>query len=414
VHVPGWGIDGVVLSIAGGRNDTETLEPMNIIEVYDVQTSQWYRQPTDGQAPNGRINACITTTAAADGSSFNIHMFGGQSVGANPTLYNDMWILSVPAFTWIEVPTSISAPSPRAGHTCDLWDGQMIVVGGTVTKDLACDSPGVYIFNTSALEWSRTFTALSGDDNPFSQQYNQRGATKDSGLKGSYGYKVPSPIIAKIGGDANGLATVTVPLVGQATWAHTTSVSYNTASLTATATPVALLPAKSSGGTNIGAAIAGAVAGFFFLIAVYLAFCALVYRHQIAAYKKKVAKLAAKKRNKNWNGEEGTINKSGSWRKASWFSGRGSQKSQKSDGSQTALGGDEKRQTQESRDSGATSPTFNYIPPRSPARPPPKQFVKTTNGVADSHEDLGSVDGMEPSYWGVLLHPRSNLRVINR
>jgi hypothetical protein len=416
-HYPGWGIDGVILSIAGGDNDTQTLMPMNIIEVYDVQTSEWFRQPAEGTPPPGRLNPCIVSTTAADGSSFSIHMFGGQGVGPNQTLYNDMWILSVPAFSWIQV-NSTDAPPARAGHTCDVWDSQMIVVGGNVAKDLACDSPGVYVFNTSSLEWIRSFTPLSSpDDNPFSQQLNQRGATKDSGLRGSYAYKVPSPVIAKIGGNENGLATVTVPLYGIATWAHTTSVSYDTNMPLVTAAPPApsAAPAK-SGGTNIGAIVAGSVAGFFFLIAVYLALCALVYRQQIAAYKKHIVAQGRPRSQRTWGGEKGaaagaTVNKAGSWRKASWFSGRGgSQKSEDSDNSQTALGS--KGEMEGSR-YGAASPTSPHVepPPRSPLRGAPKPFASA--GAAHSSEDLGSAN-MQPSYWGVLLHPRQNLRVINR
>lgn len=406
-HFPGWGIDGVILSIAGGDNNTGTLMPMNIIEVYDVQTSEWFRQPTEGLAPPGRLNPCVVSTAAADGSSFSVHMFGGQAPGPNGTLYNDMWILSVPAFAWIQVNTSDSAPAPRAGHTCNVWDSQMIVVGGQVSTDVACDAPGVYVFNTSALEWTRQFTPMSRDDNPFSQQLNQVGATKDSGLQGSYAYAVPDPIIEKIGGGRLGGATLTVPILGVATWAKTTSVSYDTAAITATSSPAPTTsaPAQKSGGTNIGAAIAGAVAGFFFLIAVYLALCAIVYRQQIAAYRRHITKTdAARSGHRTWGAAGVGSTKS---RKTSWFSGRGgSQKSQESNISNTALHGNGER---EGSIYGA-GPTTPEPPPRSPRRPAGKSFGQ--NLAAASSEDL--TNGIEPSFWGVVTHPRTNLRVVNR
>src|SRR5262245_8941455 len=126
-------------------------------------------------------------------------MFGGQSLqpAKQQTQYDDMWILSVPSFTWIEVDQSDqSVPYPRAGHACHVWDSQMIVVGGYVGQELSCDSPGIYVFNMSSLQWSDQFTALTGknalsawngkeDDpgNPLAQQGNQRGFDSKAGLE---------------------------------------------------------------------------------------------------------------------------------------------------------------------------------------------------------------------------------------
>src|ERR1700709_2244954 len=91
-------------------------------------------------------------------------MFGGQSLqpaGAQDE-YQDMWILTLPSFTWIEVDqSSQSVPYGRSGHTCNVWDGQMIVVGGYVGTELSCESPGIYVFDMSNLQWVQQFTALS-------------------------------------------------------------------------------------------------------------------------------------------------------------------------------------------------------------------------------------------------------------
>jgi hypothetical protein len=137
---------------------------MNNIDVYDIATSKWYKQSTSGPTPNIRVNPCAVTAAAADGSSYNIYMFGGQNLtpAGNQTQYDDMWILSVPSFTWIEVDTSgQSVPYGRSGHTCDIWNGQMVMVGGYVGDQLSCESPGIYVFDLSQLEWVQQYTALS-------------------------------------------------------------------------------------------------------------------------------------------------------------------------------------------------------------------------------------------------------------
>lgn len=51
---------------------------MNIINVYDIATSTWYNQATNGPTPDVRVNPCSVVAAAADGSSYNIYMFGGN------------------------------------------------------------------------------------------------------------------------------------------------------------------------------------------------------------------------------------------------------------------------------------------------------------------------------------------------
>ena len=110
---------------------------MNNIDVYDIATSKWYKQATSGPMPNIRVNPCAVTAAAPDGSSTQIYMFGGQNLipAGNQTQYDDMWILSIPSFNWIKVDqdeSKSSKPPARAGHSCHIWDAQMIVVGGYV------------------------------------------------------------------------------------------------------------------------------------------------------------------------------------------------------------------------------------------------------------------------------------------
>lgn len=51
---------------------------MNEINVYDISTSSWYTQATTGSTPKYRVNPCAVVAAAADGSSYNVYMFGGE------------------------------------------------------------------------------------------------------------------------------------------------------------------------------------------------------------------------------------------------------------------------------------------------------------------------------------------------
>ena len=51
---------------------------MSTVNVYDIATNSWYNQATNGDYPDLRVNPCSVVAAAADGSSYNIYMFGGE------------------------------------------------------------------------------------------------------------------------------------------------------------------------------------------------------------------------------------------------------------------------------------------------------------------------------------------------
>lgn len=322
-----------------------------------------------------------------------------------------MWILSVPSFQWIKVDQGASSaglPPARAGHQCHVWDGQMVVVGGYVGQELSCDSPGIYVFNMSSLSWSNQFTALTGNKalqsysgkgstgNPLAQQANQRGFGVDAGLEGSYGYTVPEPVQKVIGGGATGGATLTAP-VQTATQGPLATGKPQTYTLTgpsgATITETVGGANRQSGsdGPNIGAIVAGVIAGVLFIIAAYFAFCAWIYRKQVKIWKNHAA-MATTRANAE---KQGTMTSS---------SGKMS-----SERGHPTLGSSH----------GAAAGSFDI------GRGPSNENSTAYGGAATAWErrsSIGSVEddllgGHEPSFWGtrgVLLNPRRSLRVINR
>jgi hypothetical protein len=64
VYIPGFGASGVLLSLAGGTN--ETFTQMNEVDVYDIATSIWYSQATSGPTPQIRVNPCAVVAAAKE------------------------------------------------------------------------------------------------------------------------------------------------------------------------------------------------------------------------------------------------------------------------------------------------------------------------------------------------------------
>ncbi|KAH8586172.1 hypothetical protein B0O99DRAFT_495809, partial [Bisporella sp. PMI_857] len=303
VYIPGWGESGIILGLAGGTN--ETFSEMNIIDIYDIANSTWYKQATWGEAPQIRVNPCAVVAAAPDGSSFNIYLYGGQNLipYGSQVQYDDIWILTIPSFTWIKVDTDgQSNPPARAGHRCTLWDGQMVVMGGYVGQDISCD-PGFYVFNISSLEWTNAFIALQ---KPSSGSGSISGTLKlsdSSIIQGSYGYQVPAIIQSVIGGSSRGGATATQPAAGSATAGPiatgkppTFTITQPGSTIIQTAHSTSTVSSGESSKAaaaekkrNVGTMVAGVVAGGLALLAAYLAFCTWLYRRRVTMYKNHVA-----------------------------------------------------------------------------------------------------------------------------
>jgi len=432
VYVPGFADQGILLALAGGTN--ETFTQMNNINVYDIAKSSWYTQATSGDTPEIRVNPCAVIAAAPDGSSYNIYMFGGQNLipAGNQTQYNDMWILTLPTFTWIKVDQGGQVPYGRSGHTCNVWDAQMVMVGGyTGDEGLSCESPGIYVFDLSALQWVNQFTAASpgtddgsasssdggsgstGSNNPFNQQLSQK-YTSDSpgGLEGSYNYEVPDAVISVVGGGKTGGATLTAPVntatAGPlATGKPITYTVTNADGSTATGTTGA--GSGGSGGNsskksgpNVGAIVAGCIAGVLFVIACYLAFCAYVYRKQVQMYKRHLEMSQAR-----MDGEKATASIHDGFFMASASKANSNPAPSDTSYRRGELGpwmtnaSEAGRSSNSQGDGGNLQYSGGYNSVRR----------SSDTSVTNEAELLG---GKEPTFVGVMLNPRRSLRVINR
>ncbi|KAF7187095.1 Kelch repeat-containing protein [Pseudocercospora fuligena] len=431
IYVPGFGEQGILLALAGGTN--ETFTQMNNINVYDIAKSSWYTQTTSGPIPDYRVNPCAVIAAAPDGSSYNIYMFGGQNLipAGNQTQKNDMWILTLPSFTWIEVDMSgQSVPYGRSGHTCNVWDGQMVMVGGYVgDQSLTCESPGIYVFDMSAAQWVNEFTAKSpgadggsssgslkddgsdstGSNNPFNQQPNQKySADSPGGLEGSYGYTVPQAVIDVVGGDKSGGATLTTPIntatAGpMATGKPITYTLPDGSTTTSTSSPDSSgnSGSGSSGGSgvNVGAIVAGCVAGVLGVVIIYLLYCVFIYRKRLALYKRHVEMSQAQARGEKVAPIPGLLatnnSSSNNGKDTPSDPSRGTGAPASRWATRTSESG-----SGHSRGEGSSSTAYQgYNPVR-------------RNSDVSVNEDL--LAGQEPTFFGTLLHPRRSLRVVNR
>lgn len=113
-----------------------------------------------------------------------------------------MWILTLPSFTWIQVDQEgQNVPPPRAGHTCHVYNGQFLVIGGYVGQKLSCDSPGIYVFDVAELEWKTGYVPPKKEEIADSPEFEYLAVAQ-----------VPRAVQKVVGGNANGGATATVPV----------------------------------------------------------------------------------------------------------------------------------------------------------------------------------------------------------
>jgi hypothetical protein len=198
-YVSGIGSHGV-LAMFGGlspQGDSLTvlwdndyiLQSLSTVYVFDVgayladpaKGGVWYEQKTGGASPPPRTDFCLVTVSAPDNSSHNIYMYGGW----NPLtgeIIDDVYVLSLPSFTWTLLFRSDVA---RFGHTCHLAGGrQMVTVGGTLSTDFeGCDweIKGVAVFDLSESVSDKQWGSVFYHDKP--------------------PYQVPEKLVRQIGGE---------------------------------------------------------------------------------------------------------------------------------------------------------------------------------------------------------------------
>jgi Kelch motif len=169
--------NGVLLAI-GGVTATEEISPMGLnesqisesesvspsfmtsIPIYDVASKTWYLQNTTGsEAPPQLTEFCSVVSTTADGSTFNIHIYGGyDGISSSSTPSDDVWILSIPSFTWTKAYSGTPSHG-RSGHQCTSpYPDKMFVIGGIHQNQAQCVEGGfIQVFNLNTLQFQNTY-----------------------------------------------------------------------------------------------------------------------------------------------------------------------------------------------------------------------------------------------------------------
>ncbi|ETI28220.1 hypothetical protein G647_00669 [Cladophialophora carrionii CBS 160.54] len=262
VYVDNFGNSGVLLLI-GGQTQTTGYIPMDEIKIFDIHSMDltglagsgnnlWYEQKATGDIPDARVDFCLVAAPSQDNSSTSIYLYGGTS---NGTIFDDIYVLSLPSFTWVKVFTGQDA---RWSVTCHfIPPRQMITVGGggkssNISSDCDWEQKSLAVLDLSTIKWGSVYDAAAP------------------------AFEVPEAVVKVIGGGPSGNATKLEPdggwdqtglsnlfIIRQAATTSPPPSDSTTPSITATAT---LSPYSKetddgiSGGAIAGIAIA-AVAG---------------------------------------------------------------------------------------------------------------------------------------------------------
>ncbi|KAI0004358.1 hypothetical protein F4779DRAFT_600151 [Xylariaceae sp. FL0662B] len=156
----GVGKRGVFLPLGGNvanrlafDDNGSGLVDMATIKFYDVAANKWYTQTTAGDSPPLRDRFCISV-ARSQNNTYEVFIYGGHN-SQTKTIYDDIWILSIPAFTWFKAE---ARGTLRNDHECTIVGNQMISVGG-FRSYLNFTEPdewaqGIGVFDLSTLTWS--------------------------------------------------------------------------------------------------------------------------------------------------------------------------------------------------------------------------------------------------------------------
>lgn len=154
---------------------------MKSVPIYDIKGQSWFLQDTSGDTPPQLTQFCSVVATAKDGSSSNIYIYGGyDGLSSGDAPIDDVYILSLPSFTWVKAYTGKTAHGRRSHKCAKVYPDQMFVVGGQSQQldNYNCLGGGlIQIFNLNTLQWQDKY-----DPTVWSE------------------YKVPSVVTAKIGG----------------------------------------------------------------------------------------------------------------------------------------------------------------------------------------------------------------------
>ncbi|KFA72116.1 hypothetical protein S40288_09700 [Stachybotrys chartarum IBT 40288] len=263
--------------IRGHENGTWEAQPMQEIILFDVLSGKSYIQNATGETPPNRRRFCAGASWVEDQSSYSIFLYGGAGEEEGSLGFDDVYILTLPTFTWIRMyPESDSGTGdfPHHSLSCNVVnEAQMIIHGGYFPGTINCDA---------ADQWGLHNLDL-GQQNPAGSPWALYEPNKTR-------YVLTDDILAVVGGRPDGGATNVAP-EGGFMHADLEALMTRTASI-ATRTPTRAVGGHTGtpglGGVDLSD---GAIAGIATGGAVGLTICIVVIFCLVRRYRRKRLEL---------------------------------------------------------------------------------------------------------------------------
>ncbi|KUJ13319.1 uncharacterized protein LY89DRAFT_785046 [Mollisia scopiformis] len=260
-YVPSFGPEGIYVLLGGdisgyqGYTAGSDLQSFSSLTIYDPASGNFYNQTATGNIPQARIEFCATGINSTN-ETYEIFMYAGwgSNLGSAALPFDEIYILTLPAFEWIKV--NYAPAHPRHGHSCHtVGNRQMLVIGGV---DSSADSTsssaptldkatfatadqftqGLAIFDMTDLTWSSGYDANAAE-------YEQ----SDS---------VQTFYSSRTSKDPTTWGSPALQTLFQTT--HFTAATNTSTNTTSTSTPIPT-PSSKSSSSNAGAIAGGVVGG---------------------------------------------------------------------------------------------------------------------------------------------------------
>ncbi|CAH0053689.1 unnamed protein product [Clonostachys solani] len=178
VCILGFGSSPLVMLLGGATDFESGYQSLSFVTIYDPIAQKWYRQDTVKDTngfPSDREYFCAAPAQGKNGT-VEVYMFGGLS--SEKRSLDDLWVLSLPAFKWIQLSSTRSSEAIRHMHKCTIaGKRQFISIGGRAkpSKDgFKSDDiwpRGIGIFDLVTSEWVDSYDPSLGEyDSPASVQ----------------------------------------------------------------------------------------------------------------------------------------------------------------------------------------------------------------------------------------------------
>lgn len=145
----------------GEDNTTVSMSFLTEFPVYDIGTDTWSLQPLNPNSPvppHPLAQFCTVVASAANGTHHEIFVYGGWDNDKGDPV-SDVWILTVPSFTWIKADGAGQNGAPRQGHVCvSPYPNQMIAIGGTAKAGMSLSTNRtVDVYDLNELNWTSSY-----------------------------------------------------------------------------------------------------------------------------------------------------------------------------------------------------------------------------------------------------------------